>query len=309
MSSRDDVNRFIHCKEVIFDNGNTSVEYYYKPNSEILFITFDSVNIKKEDEPFGLRFLRTLDVDILAFRKRKKHGYATDFSYEMFDEVVRDIHPKYKRKIAYGFSLGAYAILYYASRIDCEIFAIAPRIPAHPIYGTKVKNKVSFNHDLHLKFNDKIKPVIAYDPYNKIDDKYFKNEIITNFPNLNLIKSNYAGHKVAQYYVQMNVLKQMVLSIYNGEDVKYDKKLRVNSVQYLSILSEVCLNKKKYKWASDIADKALKIDNNNKRANLVKYTIELEKTKCNLKKALSHARIIGKDEGELFIELNDLIHN
>ena len=294
---------FIHCKEILFNNNETSAEYYYKPNSEILFITFDSVNILIEHEPFGLKFLRTLDVDILSFRKRKKQGYS-DFSYEAFYDIVKDILPKYKRKIAYGFSLGAYAALYYTSRIDCEIFAIAPRIPAHPIYGTKEKNKLVFNHDLGLRFNDKIEPIIAYDPQNWLDNNYFKNEIEPNFPKLKLIKSDYAGHKVAQHYVQMHVLKKMVYDLYLGNTVGYDKKLRFNSVQYLSILSEICFKRKKYKWAYDISVKALGLCKNDKRANLVKYKLEVEELKKHLESALQCAKHL-KNQSDLLMELKE----
>lgn len=300
---------YTHCKEVIFDNGKTSAEYYYKPKSNILFITFDSVNIRKENEPFGLNFLRRLDVDILAFRKKAKHGYTPDFSYEIFYEVVKDIVIKYDRVIAYGFSLGGYAALYYGSRINCEIFAIAPRVPSHPIYGTKIRDKLIFNHDLNLKFNDKIEPFIAYDPHNKIDNRYFKNQILPNFPNLKLIKSNYAGHKVAQHYVQMNVLKQMVFQIYKGQTISYNKKLRFKSLQYLSILSETCMKKGKYGWAYDIADKALKIDYNDERANRVKMNIELNKVNQHLDNAVKYAKLLNKDKKDFFRKLSELQEN
>ena len=298
---------FIRCKEELFDNGKTSVEYYYKPNSNILFITFDSVNILREHEPFGFKFLSTLDVDILAFRKIEEQGYS-DFSYEAFYDIVKDILPKYKRKVAYGFSLGAYATLYYTSRIDCEIFAIAPRIPAHPIYGTKEKNKLVFNHDLGLRFNDNIEPIIAYDPQNELDNQYFKNEVEPNFPNLNSIKSEYAGHKLTQYYVQMGVLKKMVYDVYKGDIPTYDKKLRFNSAQYLSSLAEACLKRKKNKWAYDISEKALQLKKKDKRANLVKYKLELEEAKKHLNSVIIHAKY-AKLEVNVLKDLKEINKN
>ena len=254
--------------EEIFSNGETNVEYYTKGISDTLFITFDSVNIMKNNEAFGVKFLKTLNVDILSFRKKRKHGYQ-DLSFEDFHQIIKGIAYKYKRKIAYGFSLGAYAALYYASRIDCEILAIASRVPAHPVYGTKLEDKLSFNHAMDLRFNDKVAPVIIYDTKNRIDHRYFTEQIQPNFPNLKLIKCDYAGHRVSQHLVQMGVLKNLVLSVFEQREFEYNKKLRFDSAQYLSILAEACYKRKKYRWAYKIAKKALKINPKNKRASLI----------------------------------------
>src|SRR5699024_9169159 len=116
-------------KFTLFDNGESRIEYYKKlQKTDQVMITFDSINMVWSNPSFAFKLLCKQNVDIIAERKRKKKTYQQDLSQEDFVNTVSVLVEGYKDKIAYGFSLGAYAALYFASLLDCRILAISPRL-------------------------------------------------------------------------------------------------------------------------------------------------------------------------------------
>lgn len=60
-------------KLILFDNGKSRIEYYKKLKKEKvnkLIITFDSINIVWDRQPFAFKFLSRQNVDIIAIRKK-----------------------------------------------------------------------------------------------------------------------------------------------------------------------------------------------------------------------------------------------
>jgi hypothetical protein len=185
--------------------------------------------------------------DVIAVRKRTTTSYHQDLSREDFYNAISSLVNGYKRKVAYGSSLGAYCAIYYGSRIEnCQILSLAPRNSAHPYYGLKLKEKVLFRHSLTQPYSPHLSPIISYDPKDQIDNTYVKGDVIDAFPNAHYIECPYAGHTTIRYFLEMGVLKDLVISVIHGHEVPtIHKHLRSRSPQFLVGLGNACLERNK----------------------------------------------------------------
>src|SRR5699024_8430706 len=166
-----------------------------------------------------------------------------------FMRVVRPIVEGYKDKMSYGFSLGAYNTLYFASRLNCRILALAPRLSIHPTFGkTKVIPKHTFNQELQFKLNKDIAPIIVYDSKNPLDNRFINEGVIPYFTNAQLIKLNYSGHGVAPYLRDMEQLKSFLYAFLKHETPIFNKKLKNQPIYYYLNVAQECFKHKKYRW-------------------------------------------------------------
>jgi len=248
-------------KLVIFDNGESRIEFYKKlRKTNKVIVTFDSINMVWGNPPFAYRLLSRENLDIIAIRKRKRQTYQQDLSQEDFKRAVSFLVKDYKDKIAYGYSLGAYTALYFASIINCRILAISPRLSIHPIYGREnIIPKYDFKHNISFKYNPKISPIIVYDPKNIIDNTYVQEEVLQSFPNAKLVKVPYGGHGMAPHLSRMGLLKEFVLTVIDGKVPKYKREYKSKSSIYFRLLGSACLRHNKLKWAMDLANRSIKM--------------------------------------------------
>lgn len=250
-----------YTKLVLFNNGESRIEFYKQHNNtnKVCF-TFDSINNTWNKKPFAFKFLLKENVDIIAVRRRRADSYQQDLSRESFMMTVKTPVEYYDKKISYGFSLGAYSALYYSSPLNCDILAISPRNSMHPIYGKRNPPKGKFNHELHLKTNKNIKPVIAYDPKNKLDNTFIEKELKKAYPDGLFMQYPYAGHRVAPYFRDTGLLKHFVRAVIYDQDITQYKKVdNFKSPQYIKNLGNACLKRNKYNWALKMGDKALEL--------------------------------------------------
>lgn len=270
-----------YTKIVLFDNGESRIEFYKQHfNANKICITFDSINITWDQKPFGFKFLIKEGVDIIAVRRRKDDSYQQDLSLEEFYTTVKPLVDFYDKIIAYGFSLGGYSALYYGSSLNCDILALSPRNSIHPVYGSKKEKFNEFNHYLNQKMNDNITPVIAYDPKNKIDKNYIQNELKRAYPNGVFLGFPFVGHRIAPFFKQVGILKDIIRRIINGDELPSYKSInKVNSHQYLRVLGNECLKRKKYCWALSLGIKATELAPNDLQSNRLKIRalVHLEK--------------------------------
>ncbi len=247
-------------KVVLFNNNETRIEFYKKLSiCEDVVITFDSRHMHWAEQPFGYRFLTKYDVDIIAVRKRNANLVHQDLTIEEFENVVKVIVGNYKKRIAYGFSLGAYSVLYYCLNLQCEMLSLSPRNRFHPIFGTdNKKGTIEFHHNLFYSYNEKLSPIIVYDPKNNYDKRYIETELKVKFPNARLLKTPYSGHETANYLLEVGALKDLVTKVLTGQEVSlnYDRDKRKFSFHYLMTITEICLERNKNKWALKISQEA-----------------------------------------------------
>jgi len=249
-------------KIVLFDNGESRIEYYKKlSKTDTVVITFDSINMVWKNPPFAFNLIIKQNVDIIAIRKKRKSTYQQDLSLDNFFNSVNFLVEGYEDKVAYGFSLGAYAALYYASTLNCRILALSPRLSIHPIYGrTKMIGKFEFKHTELPNYNPKISPIIVYDPKNRLDNIYVNKWLITSFPNAQMVEIPYAGHGMGPHLKNMGVLKEFILTVINDKKAPiYKKELRKRSATYYRVLGDACLKRNKPNWALQLVEKALKL--------------------------------------------------
>lgn len=242
----------------LFDNGETRIDFYKKLEKvEKVILSFDSLYMNWNELPFGFKLLRKQQLDIIAIRKRKKGYSQQDLTQEEFKNAVSTLVKDYDDKIAYGHSLGGYTSLYYASNINCRILSLAPRLSIHPKYGkVNKKAKEEFKHNLTHNYNDQIKPIIVFDPKDKLDSRYVQDELLKFFPNAILIKLPYGGHGIARHLLRMGTLKEYILKVIDGEIPEYDRSLKANSGNYCRLLGRKCLNQNKLKWADSLSERA-----------------------------------------------------
>ncbi|MEC2158528.1 tetratricopeptide repeat protein [Virgibacillus halodenitrificans] len=277
-------------KITLFDNGESRIEFYKKTQStDRVVITFDSINLDWNGPPFAYKLLAKQNVDIIAVRKRLKKTYQQDLSIAEFTETVSPLVSGYNDRIAYGFSLGAYAALYFASHVDCRILAISPRLSIHPTYGrTKIIPKYEFRHEYSHTYNANITPIIVFDPKNALDNKYVSKELIKSFPKAKLVKVPYGGHGMAPHLLKMGILKEFVLTFINDKGVpKYDRKKKSKSSIYFRLLGNECLKHNKLKWALDLAERSLNLSPHDKHA--IKLKINTLKKLNRYDTAISYA--------------------
>ena len=248
-------------KLILFDNGESRIEFYKKlERTESIMITFDAINMVWDKPSFAFRLLIKENLDIIAIRKRRARTYQQDLHQTDFINAVQPLVSGYKDKMAYGFSLGAYHTLYFASLLDCRILSISPRLSIHPEFGrTKVIPKHKMEHNISLPTNKNISPIIVYDPKNALDKNYIENGVLSSFPNAKLVTIPYVGHGLAPQLLKMGMLKQFVWSYLNRELPVYDRKAKVKSDTYLANLGKECFKRNKFKWALDLANKSLEL--------------------------------------------------
>ncbi|AZU64001.1 tetratricopeptide repeat protein [Neobacillus mesonae] len=257
---------------ILFDNGESRIEFYKRlqPSDTVCF-TFDSINLVWDDTPYGFKMLINNGGDVVALRRRTADNYHQDLSRDEFYQAVYKLVKGYKRKVAYGFSLGGYTSLYYGSAINCEILSLSPRNSVHPVYGNPQKMDKKFMHDLSHPYNPKISPIIIFDPKDSMDKRYIEKELKTSYPNAVFYEVPYAGHRTAPYFQQMGVLKPLVKHFLDQEEIpQFDRSLRWKSHQYLRVLGQVCLKRNKNRWALKLAELALELDPHDIRAQRLK---------------------------------------
>lgn len=277
-------------KIVLFDNGESRIEFYknLKKVNQVV-VTFDSLYMDWDEPSFGFNFILRQDADIVAVRKRKKGESQQYLTQEEFVETVQLLVDGYSDKVAYGHSLGGYTALYYASKLNCRILSLAPRISIHPIYGKKsAVEKQPFQHHLSHDFNEQISPIIVYDPKDKLDSTYVHNELLVSYPNAQLVKMHYGGHGIARHLLRMGLLKKFLLAVLEGEVPKYDRSLKSNSANYCRLLGRECLRRNKIKWAWDLCERSVQLLP--KDRHVIKFRVDMLIKLNKMDEAIAYAK-------------------
>lgn len=269
---KDDKN---YRKMIVYDNGDSRIELYKKLTlTDSVMVTFDSINMEWQNPSFAFKLLMRQNLDIIAIRKRQTKTYQQDLTQAAFVETVSPLVKGYKDKMSYGFSLGAYNALYFASLLNCRILAYSPRLSIHPEFGrVKIIPKFEMKHELTHPYNEDISPIIVYDPQNKLDHKYIQNSVLNSFPQAHIVKIPYGGHGIAPHLLKMGVLKEFLIKFINGDIPKYNRKLKVKSHIYFNNLGKNCLLHNKLEWALDLSERALDISPNDEQAEKLKKKV------------------------------------
>ncbi|RNF34186.1 hypothetical protein A7A09_012330 [Paracoccus methylarcula] len=121
--------------------------------------------------------------------------------------------------IAYGASAGAYAALYFGGQLNAKIIGFSPRLPVHPyLSGNSQKSVNELEHVLDLKDVPKSehKPIIIYDPMDKIDAKFAEQWVHPGYPDAHVYLAPMAGHGVISRLRETGNLKRTIKALFEG---------------------------------------------------------------------------------------------
>lgn len=258
-----------HERVVIFNNKKTRIDFYKKLTpAEEIFITFDSINTRWSRPPFAFKLLQKMPVDLICVRKSDKMSCLQDLSIADFVNAVKPIISGYSKVTVYGTSLGGYASLYFGSGINCNIVAIAPRNPGHPIYGMeRYQVTCEFRHDYRLPTNHNNHVTIIFDPKNRMDEIYVQNEGVLSSSSLTLMRFPFGGHTVATHLLTRGILKKVAMDAFSKTSfMQYPRSTRQLCYRFLTNLAAECVVKNKFVLGMRLLNKAAELFPNEQEA-------------------------------------------
>ena len=231
------------------------------PAVETLVVTFDPLAVSPGESAFGTGLLETLPMDRLAVRRKHEH-YFQPVSRQAFSAIVAPLLSRYRLRLAYASSLGAYAALYYLPGLVEHVVAISPRNTCHPVYGSRQRHAaIGWRHqrfDPRQPFGDA--PTLIYDPLDPIDGRYVAEEIAPAFPQARLLPLRFAGHPATTFLAEVGHLNLLVRALLTGtEPPPLDRSRRKRSAVWLRSLSLQCTRRGKPRWGRGLALQALEV--------------------------------------------------
>lgn len=248
---------------VLHDDEDVCLELTARtPPADTVAVTFDPIMVNVGQPAYAGEFLRRCGADTLAVRKKHEHFYQP-FSREQFLEITEPHLRHYRRRLAYGSSLGAYAVLYYCQQGYETVIASSPRVSAHPRFGIDFwQSRVAFQH----RAFDPEHPagsgaVVFYDPHDKQDRPFVEQEIAPAWPKAEVVPVPYAGHPVNQFLAEIGFIAPYVRAVVaDTPRPSLDRRrLKARSATYHQVLAMGCLAHGKLAWAQRLAERALEM--------------------------------------------------
>lgn len=230
--------------------------------SDTLVVTFDPLAYLTDKPPFGHDFLRRQGVDLLAVRKKKDNFYQP-LSRAAFVAALQPLLGLYRRVVAYGSSLGAYAALYFCRDVDCTVIASSPRVSAHPRYGDALwQSRVAFRHELFdARTTPRCTAHILYDPKDRIDRPFIEDHVLLQFPAAHVMRLPYSGHPTNHFLSEIGFIAPFVRAVVARDSLPApDLSRKGQSAAYLVTLAQACTGRGKPGWSERLVDRALQIN-------------------------------------------------
>lgn len=230
-------------RRVLHDDADSRIEHWRQIEpSDTLVISFDPLQVLVDQPHFGQDFLARQGVDVIAVRRRHEHFYQA-LSRETFTAAVAPRLRRYRRVVAYGSSLGAYAALYFCRDLPCRVIASSPRVSVHPVYGVAAwQQKLAFRHE---PFDPAHRPVclatVFYDPKDAIDRRYVEGEVLPAFASARVLRLPYSGHPSNQFLSEIGFIAPYVRAVVAGTQApRLERRRKRESATYLATLAQAC---------------------------------------------------------------------
>jgi hypothetical protein len=249
---------------VLHEDEHVRIEHSMRtPANDTVVVTFDPVMYGIEQAAFGGAFLRKAGVDVIAVRKKSEHFYQP-LDRERFDELTSPILARYRRRLAYGSSLGAYAALYFCTHGMEMVIASSPRVSAHPRYGTPHwQRQIDFLHQAFDPEQPASSPaVVIYDPRDELDRTFVEHEVLPAWPHAQVLAVPYSGHPSNQFLAEIDFIAPFVRSlIADTPPPALDRRGRKSrSGMYLNVLATHCVRRAKPRWGRQLAERSLQVN-------------------------------------------------
>lgn len=265
-------------QHVLHDDAQIRIDLFARsPRARVLAITFDPLLYLADKPHFGENFLRRLGVDIVAVRKKDENFYQP-LSREAFVAAVQPVLGRYRRIVAYGSSLGAYAALYYCRDIDCEVLASSPRVSVHPRFGAKVwQRRVEFRHQpFDATVQPRCRAIVIFDPKEPLDRRYIDGEVLPQFAQALVMRVPYSGHPSNHFLAEIGFIAPFVRAVIAGAaHPPLDRGQRVRSATYFQVLAALCAQRRKPRWADALIARSLALNAKNMLAHRTQAQIRM----------------------------------
>lgn len=207
-------------KTVLTDHADYRITLHRaceRPSQRIV-ITFGGQPSDLADEGFGTPFCLERGWDTIYVAQR--HG--TQFqglSIEAFRSATTEFCAG-RDVVTYGSSLGAYAAIYYGGSVNARMIAAAPMLPAWRPLKLRAYSDLPVTHgDIKDGPLSEHQPVVIFDPKIKNDAHLIRDLAAPAYPNFRAVEVPYAGHTVLVTLSQARLLKPIVLSIIERDEI------------------------------------------------------------------------------------------
>ncbi len=248
--------------EVLLDDDDLRIELHrLQPASDTVALTFDPIMWRMDMRPFGVDFLLKSGVDTIAVRKKREHFYQV-LPRERLQALVAPVLQRYRRRLAYGSSLGAYAVLYYCAHGYDMVISSSPRVSVHPQHGIPHwQRQVRFLHERFGAQPPATSPaVVFYDPKDVQDQRFVEHEVQPSWPHAQYVRIPYAGHPSNQFLAEIGYITVCIRALIQGQPLPpLDRRAKGRSGMYHQVLAHACLERGKLRWALALGERAMQL--------------------------------------------------
>ncbi len=247
---------------LLLETDELLIEHSALPQpSDTVVVTFDPILWETRAKPFAVDFLLKCGADTISVRK-KSENFFQPLTRSAFDAAVAPVLSRYRRRLAYGSSLGAYAVLYFCREGYDHVVSSSPRVSAHPRYGTAVWQKQTpFRHEgFDPKQVASSPATVFYDPLDPQDQRFVEHEIRRGWPHAHYVPLRYAGHPANQFLSEIGFITPYIRALVQGlPPPVLDRRLKSRSGIYHLTLAMACLARGKLNWTQTLAQRALEL--------------------------------------------------
>lgn len=231
-----------HKREIV-SQGNEVIGELIKNNSDTIVITFNPHGDLGFDRPgFAEHFLLKENFDVLVFKTLENSWYQ-ELTFSQLDWIKKNILQKYKKRIGYGCSMGAYAALYFSEWLQLtQVIAFCPQYsidgdvcPYEKRWRYEAERLPNFYRWPNNLYNTHA--VIIYDPFAYTDKKHVL-QLINHFKSYDVISLPFSGHPSVSALAEVGYLKMVIGSLINDEQINWKDvrvKLRNSSYDYYAV--------------------------------------------------------------------------
>lgn len=246
--------------ELLLDDDAFRIELHrHGPRCDTVVLTFDPIMWGLDARAFGVDFLLKSGVDAISVRKKEENFYQP-LTRGQLAAVLSPVLARYRRRLAYGSSLGAYAVLYYGEHGFDMVISSSPRISVHPVHGIEHwQRKVRFRHErLNSRRPASSPAVVFYDPKDEQDRRFVDEEIRPAWPQAQFIPIPYAGHPANQFLAEIGYITPCVRALIQGQPLPpLTRRHKARSGMYHQVLAQACLERGRLRWALALGERAM----------------------------------------------------
>jgi hypothetical protein len=249
------------AQRVVYEDEHVVMEWTVRtPATDALAVTFDPILVEPSQPAYAATFLQRAGIDTLCVRKKREHFYQP-LSRAAFEAAAAPVFAHYRRRLAYGSSLGAYAVLYFCAHGFETVISSSPRVSAHPRFGRPYwQERAPFQHERFSAAQPASSgAVVFYDPHDALDRRLVDEELRPAWPQARFVAVPYAGHPANEFLSEIGYIGPFVQAVVRGlPEPALDRRGRKSrSFSYRHVLAMACLRHGKPRWAERLCRAAL----------------------------------------------------